>query len=40
MDDAELRRRLGKAARRRVLEHFDLSRNTAQLAAIFREFHT
>jgi glycosyltransferase involved in cell wall biosynthesis len=34
MDDAELRYRLGKAGRLRVLEKYDLSRNTEQLANI------
>jgi glycosyltransferase involved in cell wall biosynthesis len=37
-DDPQLRFSLGKSARRRVLEHYDLRRNTEQLAAIFREF--
>jgi colanic acid/amylovoran biosynthesis glycosyltransferase len=36
MDDPELRRRIGRAARQRVVESFDLRRNTAQLAEIFR----
>ena len=38
LDDPGLRRRLGKSARQRVVENFDLRHNTAQLAAIFREF--
>ncbi len=38
LDDPELRRRLGESARRRVIENFNLERNTAQLAAIFSEF--
>lgn len=38
MDDPELRRRLGKSGRQRVLENYDLHHNTEQLAAIFREF--
>jgi colanic acid/amylovoran biosynthesis glycosyltransferase len=38
IDDSQLRRQLGTSARQRVLEHFDLRRNTAQLASIFREF--
>ena len=38
MDDPELCRRLGESARRQVIENFNLDRNTAQLAAIFREF--
>ncbi len=37
LDDSELRRRLGKAGRRRVLECYDLSRNTAGLAEILAE---
>ena len=36
MDDPELRRRIGAAGRQRVMESYDLGRNTAQLAAIFR----
>ncbi len=36
VDSPELRRRLGQAARRRVLDEFDLDRNTARLAEIFR----
>jgi colanic acid/amylovoran biosynthesis glycosyltransferase len=36
MDDPELRRRIGRAARQRVVEDYDLRRNTAQLAQIFR----
>ncbi|HVF50400.1 MAG TPA: glycosyltransferase family 4 protein [Pyrinomonadaceae bacterium] len=36
MDDAELRRRLGEAGRRRVCERYDLARNTSRLADIFR----
>lgn len=39
LDDPELRVRLGTSARRRVVESFDLNRNTALLAAVFREFH-
>lgn len=35
MDDAPLRRRLGEAGRRRVLEKYDLARNTTRLATIF-----
>jgi colanic acid/amylovoran biosynthesis glycosyltransferase len=38
LDDPQLRERLGKSARKRVLDDFDLNRNTAQLAQIFREF--
>ena len=37
-DDPQLRLRLGKSGRRRILEDFDLHRNTEQLATIFREF--
>ncbi len=37
-DDPQLRKRLGKSARGRVLEEYDLHRNTEHLAAIFREF--
>lgn len=36
MDDAELRRRLGAAGRRRVMEQYDLASNTGRLAEIFR----
>ena len=36
MDDAELRRRLGEAGRQRVLEKYDLDRNTERLAAVFQ----
>jgi glycosyltransferase involved in cell wall biosynthesis len=36
IDDPELRRRIGRAARQRVVESFDLRRNTARLAEIFR----
>jgi glycosyltransferase involved in cell wall biosynthesis len=36
MDDAAVRRRLGTAGRARVLEAYNLSRNTERLAAIFR----
>jgi colanic acid/amylovoran biosynthesis glycosyltransferase len=38
LDDAKLRRQLGTSARQRVLEDYDLRRNTAQLGSIFREF--
>ena len=38
LDDPDLCIRLGKSARRHVLEDFDLNRNTARLAEIFREF--
>jgi len=37
MDDSDLRLRLGKSARQRVLESYDLSRNTALLADLLRE---
>jgi glycosyltransferase involved in cell wall biosynthesis len=36
MDDAELRHRLARAGRRRVVECYDLERNSARLAEIFR----
>jgi glycosyltransferase involved in cell wall biosynthesis len=36
MGDATLRRRLGAAARTRVMERYDLARNTRHLAEIFR----
>jgi colanic acid/amylovoran biosynthesis glycosyltransferase len=36
MDDAELRRMLGQKARLKVLERFNLRRNTGHLAGIFR----
>jgi len=38
LDDPDLRGRLGKSARQRILENYDLRHNTGQLAAIFREF--
>jgi colanic acid/amylovoran biosynthesis glycosyltransferase len=38
IDGSDLRLRLGKSARRRVLEDYDLSRNTAVLADLLREF--
>jgi glycosyltransferase involved in cell wall biosynthesis len=37
LGDSELRQRLGKAGRRRVVECYDLKRNTAALAEILRE---
>ena len=36
MDDAELRRTLGQNARLKILEKFDLRRNTEHLAEVFR----
>ena len=36
MDDPALRLRLGSSARKCVLERYDLARNTARLADIFR----
>jgi colanic acid/amylovoran biosynthesis glycosyltransferase len=36
IDDPELRQRIGRAARQRVVESFDLRRNAARLAEIFR----
>jgi len=36
IEDPELRRRLGASARRSVSEEYDLARNTAKLAEIFR----
>jgi colanic acid/amylovoran biosynthesis glycosyltransferase len=36
MDDAELRRTLGQEARLKILEKFDLGRNTERLADVFR----
>lgn len=36
MDDPALRRRLGAAGRQRVLDRYDLQRNTERLAEIFR----
>jgi glycosyltransferase involved in cell wall biosynthesis len=36
MDDPGLRRRLGKSARQRVVEKYNLGRNVACLAEIFR----
>jgi len=38
IDDSDLRLRLGKSARRRVIEDYDLNRNTAVLADLLREF--
>jgi glycosyltransferase involved in cell wall biosynthesis len=35
MDAPELRRKLAESGRRRVLEHYDLDRNVAQLARVF-----
>jgi glycosyltransferase involved in cell wall biosynthesis len=40
LDDPELRLRLGRSARQRVLESYDLARNTAILAAALREVIT
>jgi colanic acid/amylovoran biosynthesis glycosyltransferase len=37
MDDEALRDRLSKSGWQRILEHYDLRRNVAQLAAIFSE---
>lgn len=37
MDDADLRERLGKNGRVRILEHYDLRHNVEKLAAIFVE---
>jgi glycosyltransferase involved in cell wall biosynthesis len=37
MDDAELRQRMGRSGRARVVEHYDLRRNVERLAAIFVE---
>lgn len=37
IDDPELRRRLGTAGRRRVIEKYDLDRNVARLAEIFSD---
>ena len=37
MDDAELRQRMGKSGRARVVEHFDLRRSVERLARIFAE---
>jgi glycosyltransferase involved in cell wall biosynthesis len=37
MDDPTLRLRLGRAGRQRVMEQYDLQRNTARLAEIFRQ---
>jgi len=38
MDDSKLRMQLGKSARQRILENYDLHCNIAQLGSIFREF--
>lgn len=38
VNDPQLRQRLGKSARLRIMEDYDLRRNTRQLAAAFREF--
>jgi glycosyltransferase involved in cell wall biosynthesis len=37
MDDAELRQRMGKSGRARVVEHYDLRRSVERLARIFAE---
>ena len=37
MDDPELRQRMGKSGRARVVEHFDLRRSVERLARIFAE---
>jgi len=37
MDDAELRQRIGKSGRARVVERYDLRRNVERLAGIFTE---
>jgi len=39
LDEPELRLCLGKSARRRVVECYDLRRNTADFAAMLREIH-
>jgi glycosyltransferase involved in cell wall biosynthesis len=36
MDDQELRRTLGQKARLKILEKFDLGRNSERLAEVFR----
>ena len=36
MDDADLRLRLGRSARARVLERYRLSQNTGRMAEIYR----
>src|SRR5262249_45685351 len=38
IEEPELRERLGRAARRTVLEHYDLMRNVDQLDGIFRRY--
>jgi glycosyltransferase involved in cell wall biosynthesis len=38
MDDEELRSRLAKAGRRRVIDKFNLAHNIAQLAEVFDEY--
>ena len=40
LDQPELRLRLGKSARRRVVECYDLGRNTAEFAAMLGEIHS
>jgi len=37
MDDPALRRRLGEAGRKQVLEKYNLTRNTARLGSVFRQ---
>jgi len=37
IDDADLRRRIGKSGRARVVEHYDLRRSVERLARIFAE---
>jgi colanic acid/amylovoran biosynthesis glycosyltransferase len=39
LDEPELRLRLGKSARQRVVECYDLGRNTAEFAAMLGEIH-
>ena len=36
IDDSSLRRKLGQAGRQKVLQHYELKRNTQQLADVFR----
>jgi len=38
MDDSDLRQRLGESARRQVMERYDLNRNTAAQAEVFRRY--
>jgi colanic acid/amylovoran biosynthesis glycosyltransferase len=38
MDDSNLRKRIGSAGRRKVLQNYDLTKNVAQLAEVFERW--